>query len=223
MSEIADPDRAPADLVLVSRADAAAGGADLAGAAGVLAQRVEIAVEGQDQRAIVGDAQRLGGGVDALLRQAGRSRRARPRDRARRRCRSPRACRGRCPKGAATACRPCRRRRACARHCGRPGSAPPYRRARRASRRSCPCPRRPIGRRSRRHWPHGLPWLLRVPLRGVRPVGPRLCGRPPPEGHWKVASYTHPGAVRAMAFPCPYRRSKSVGLLPWRRWRMSWL
>ena len=37
--EVADADRAAADLVLIGRADAAAGGADLARAAGVLAQR----------------------------------------------------------------------------------------------------------------------------------------------------------------------------------------
>ena len=45
MGEVADPDRAAADLVLISRADAAPGGADLAGAARILAQRVEIAVD----------------------------------------------------------------------------------------------------------------------------------------------------------------------------------
>ena len=38
MSEVADADRAAADLVLIGRADAAAGGADLARAAGVFAQ-----------------------------------------------------------------------------------------------------------------------------------------------------------------------------------------
>ena len=57
MGEVADPDRAAADLVLIGRADAAPGGADLARARGVLAQRVEIAVEGQDERAGVGDLQ----------------------------------------------------------------------------------------------------------------------------------------------------------------------
>ena len=55
MGEVADPDRPPPDLVLIGRADAAAGRADLAGAAGVLAQRVEVAVEGEDERAGVGD------------------------------------------------------------------------------------------------------------------------------------------------------------------------
>ena len=54
MGEIAHPNRAAADLVLIGRADAAAGGADLALARGVLAQRVEIAVEGEDQRAGLG-------------------------------------------------------------------------------------------------------------------------------------------------------------------------
>ena len=57
ISKVADPDRAAADLVLISGADAAPGGADLALTAGVLAQRVEIAVDGKDQRAGVGDHQ----------------------------------------------------------------------------------------------------------------------------------------------------------------------
>ena len=69
MGEVADPDRAAADLVLIGRADAAPGGADLALAAGVLAQRVEIAVEGQDERAGVGDLQRVRRDRDALLGQ----------------------------------------------------------------------------------------------------------------------------------------------------------
>jgi hypothetical protein len=45
MGEVADADRAAADLVLISRADAAPGGADLALARRVLAQPVEIAVD----------------------------------------------------------------------------------------------------------------------------------------------------------------------------------
>ena len=49
--------------------------------------------------------------------------------------------------GAATTCRSGRRRPACGRHCGRPGSARPCRRGWPASRRSCPCPRRPTARR----------------------------------------------------------------------------
>ena len=61
MGEVADADRAAADLVLISRADAAAGGADLARAAGILAQAVEVAVDGQDQRAGLGDPQHVGG------------------------------------------------------------------------------------------------------------------------------------------------------------------
>ena len=69
MGEVADPDRAAADLVLIGRADAAPGGADLAGARRILAQRVEIAVEGEDQRAGVGDLQRLRGDRDALAGQ----------------------------------------------------------------------------------------------------------------------------------------------------------
>ena len=55
LGEIADANRAAADLVLIGGADAAPGGADLARAGRVLAQRVEVAVDGQDQRAVVGD------------------------------------------------------------------------------------------------------------------------------------------------------------------------
>ena len=53
MRQIAHADRAAADLVLVSRTDAAPGGADLARSGGRFAQPVEIAVDRQDQRAIV--------------------------------------------------------------------------------------------------------------------------------------------------------------------------
>ena len=52
-------DRAATDLVLVGRTDAALGGADLEPGIGVLADRVELAVQRQDQRRIVGDAQDL--------------------------------------------------------------------------------------------------------------------------------------------------------------------
>jgi hypothetical protein len=52
IGQVAHPDRAAADLVLIGRADAAPGGADLAGPRSVLAQRVEVAVEGQDQGAL---------------------------------------------------------------------------------------------------------------------------------------------------------------------------
>ena len=60
MGEVADADRAAADLVLIGRADAAPRGADLARADGVLAQRVEVAVDRQDQRAGLGDHQHVG-------------------------------------------------------------------------------------------------------------------------------------------------------------------
>ena len=48
--EILQPDRAPRDLVLVGRPDAAAGGADLSGAACRLARDIERGVVRQDQR-----------------------------------------------------------------------------------------------------------------------------------------------------------------------------
>ena len=149
MGEVADADRAAADLVLIGRADAAPRRADLARARGILAQRVEVAVEGQDQRAGVGDLERLRRDRDALLAEPSDLVPAAPRDRARRRCRSPRACRARCPRAAGTTCRSGCRRPACGRHCARPGSGRRRRRGWPASRRSCPCPRRPTGRRSR--------------------------------------------------------------------------
>ena len=46
-----------------------------------------------------------------------------------------------------------RRSPACGRHCGRPGSGRRYRPARTASRRSCPCLRRPTGTRLPPHSP----------------------------------------------------------------------
>jgi hypothetical protein len=66
VGEVADADRAAADLVLVGGADAAAGGADLARARGILAQAVEVAVDRQDQRAGFGDHQHVGADGDAL-------------------------------------------------------------------------------------------------------------------------------------------------------------
>ena len=54
VGEVHETDRAPGDLVLVSRADAALGGADLGCAAG-LAMGVEFAVQRQNQRHVFGD------------------------------------------------------------------------------------------------------------------------------------------------------------------------
>ena len=147
LGEVADPDRAAADLVFIGRADAAAGGADLARARRILAQCVEVAVDRQDQRAGVGDHQHVWRDLDALLADAldlclsahGSSTTPLPmtdgvpRDDSARKQRQ--------------ACRSCLRRRACARRCGRPGTAPPCPPGWRASRRSCPCLRRPTGRR----------------------------------------------------------------------------
>ena len=66
LGEVADADRAAADLVLIGRPDAAPRGADLAGARRILAQRVEVAVDRQDQRAGLGDHQTSGRDRDAL-------------------------------------------------------------------------------------------------------------------------------------------------------------
>ena len=64
--KVADPDRAAANLVFIGGADAAPGGADLARAGSRLAQPVQLAVEGEDQRAIVGHREVLGGDRNAL-------------------------------------------------------------------------------------------------------------------------------------------------------------
>ena len=59
-------DGAPADLVLVGRADAAAGGADLARARRLLADDVELAMERQDEGCVLGNAQVLAPDPHAL-------------------------------------------------------------------------------------------------------------------------------------------------------------
>ena len=145
-----------ADLVLVGRADAAAGGADLARAALALARQVDGLVVGQDHVRFLADraASRsprekpaLPQRVD-LLRAAPRVDDHAAADHAGRR---PGAARPTAP-GAAPSAR--RRRPACARRCCRPGSARRCRPRPTAGRRSCPCPRRPTGsRRRRRCWP----------------------------------------------------------------------
>ena len=76
LGEIHQPDRAAADLVLVGRADAALGGADLDAAARPPSRmRVEFAVQRQDQRRVLGDLEVVGRHLDALRRAAARFRR----------------------------------------------------------------------------------------------------------------------------------------------------
>ena len=55
VGEIHQADRAAANLVLVGRTDAALGGADARGAG--FADRLEFAVQRQDQRDVLGNAQ----------------------------------------------------------------------------------------------------------------------------------------------------------------------
>ena len=57
--EIHDPDRAAADLVLIGRADAPAGRADLRAGirSRILAESVELPVQRQDKRGVFGDFQ----------------------------------------------------------------------------------------------------------------------------------------------------------------------
>ena len=68
LGQIGDPDGPARHLVLVGRADAATGGADLALAARRLARAVERRVHRQDQRGVLGDPQRGRRHVDALRR-----------------------------------------------------------------------------------------------------------------------------------------------------------
>ena len=72
VDQVADADAAPADLVLVGRADAARRRADLALAAPRLGQHVELAVIRQDQVRLVADQQAVAD-VDAERRPARRS------------------------------------------------------------------------------------------------------------------------------------------------------
>ena len=66
MRQIAHAYRPAADLVLVSRADTAPGGADLALARRGFAQAIQIAVERQDQRAVIRNREVLVGDRNAL-------------------------------------------------------------------------------------------------------------------------------------------------------------
>ena len=71
IGEVHQADGAAADLVLIGRADAAAGGADRGGRVGGFAQRIEFAVQRQDQRDVLGDAQIFRADGDALALQFG--------------------------------------------------------------------------------------------------------------------------------------------------------
>ena len=59
LGQIADADRAAGHLVLIGRADAAPGRADLAVAPRRLARAVQGRMQRQDQRGVIGDAQRF--------------------------------------------------------------------------------------------------------------------------------------------------------------------
>ena len=69
VGEVGDADRAPPDLVLIGRSNATAGGADLGLASRLLANQVEILMQRQDERGILGDQQALGADLDALRAQ----------------------------------------------------------------------------------------------------------------------------------------------------------
>jgi hypothetical protein len=69
VGQIHQADSTAADLVFIGRADAAAGGADRGARIGGFAQRIELAMQRQDQRDVLGDAQVLRADVDALALQ----------------------------------------------------------------------------------------------------------------------------------------------------------
>ena len=69
--QIHHADGAPADLVLIGRADAALGRPDTSLSGRCLTQRVELAVERQDQRRVLGDAQIVARDADAELLDLG--------------------------------------------------------------------------------------------------------------------------------------------------------
>jgi hypothetical protein len=67
--QIHQADGAAADLVLIGRADAAAGGSDRGDRVRGFAQGIELAMQGQDQRDVFGDAQVFRADRDALAFQ----------------------------------------------------------------------------------------------------------------------------------------------------------
>ena len=67
--QVLHADGAPADLVLVGWADASAGGADLAFSGRRFAHDIQLAVQRQDQRSVLGDAQVVPADLHALLLQ----------------------------------------------------------------------------------------------------------------------------------------------------------
>src|SRR5215213_6203307 len=70
MREVAHANGAAADLVLIGGANAAPRGADLPRAGRIFPQAVEVAVDGQDQWAGLGNAQQIGGHLDPLVADA---------------------------------------------------------------------------------------------------------------------------------------------------------
>src|SRR5262245_1842569 len=69
--EVHHSDCAPPDFVLVSRADAALGGPNPSVSGRTLAQRIELAVEREDQRRILGDSEIITGDADPELLHLG--------------------------------------------------------------------------------------------------------------------------------------------------------
>ena len=110
VAQILHTDGAAADLVLVGRTDAAPRGADLLAAGAGLAQLVELAVQRQDQRGVLGDLQVVRGDVDALRADALDLARQMPGIDDDAVADDAEAChRARRPRAAARACRSCRR------------------------------------------------------------------------------------------------------------------
>ena len=66
VGEVANANGAAPDLVLICGPDSAPGGPDLAGAGRILAHRIEVAMDRQDQRAGLGDPEHLWSDGNAL-------------------------------------------------------------------------------------------------------------------------------------------------------------
>ena len=69
VGEVHQPDRAATDLVFIGRADAALGRADGIGLGGVLADRIELTMQRQDQGDVFGNTQIVGRNLHALSLQ----------------------------------------------------------------------------------------------------------------------------------------------------------
>ncbi len=203
--QILHADGAPAHLVLVGRADAAPGRADLARARRSFAHDVELAVQRQDQGGVLGNAQVVRADRHALALQ--------PLDLAAQRPRiddDAVADDGELARADHAGGQQRQLVGLAADHQGVAGVVAALEAHHdvgalaRASRRSCPCPRRPTGRRSRRRLP--LSYSIHVTAgptrcvnscRATAPAAGRYrCRRAPLSCHFPKSSAGREGIVR---------------------------